>query len=147
MKKLMVLMAGIALAVSAQAVAFNWSASGVKDITGLLDYSGTFTLMYTVKDADAWSSYTTGSMVDGAFVIDDADTSLTGGTTYSFYYTMTDASGNIFTSDTKNGKANTSAATRYVSFTGGSWAAVPEPTSGLLMVLGIAGLALRRRHT
>ncbi|MGN0545207.1 MAG: PEP-CTERM sorting domain-containing protein [Acutalibacteraceae bacterium] len=27
-----------------------------------------------------------------------------------------------------------------------NWAAVPEPTSGLLMLLGIAGLALCRRR-
>ena len=30
--------------------------------------------------------------------------------------------------------------------TGGTWTAVPEPTSGLLMLLGMAGLALRRRR-
>lgn len=28
----------------------------------------------------------------------------------------------------------------------GKWTAVPEPTSGLLMLLGMAGLALRRKH-
>ena len=28
----------------------------------------------------------------------------------------------------------------------GTWAAVPEPTSGLLMLVGLAGLALRRRR-
>ena len=33
------------------------------------------------------------------------------------------------------------------AYAGGGWyAAVPEPTSGLLMLLGIAGLALRRRR-
>ena len=30
--------------------------------------------------------------------------------------------------------------------TEGKWSAVPEPTSGLLMLLGMAGLALRRRR-
>ena len=30
--------------------------------------------------------------------------------------------------------------------TGNTWTAVPEPTSGLLMLLGFAGLALRRRR-
>ena len=29
---------------------------------------------------------------------------------------------------------------------GGSWSSVPEPTSGLLMLLGVAGLALRRKQ-
>ena len=33
------------------------------------------------------------------------------------------------------------------TYTAGSWSAVPEPTSGLLMLLGMAGLALRRRRT
>jgi len=32
------------------------------------------------------------------------------------------------------------------SASSGGWVAVPEPTSGLLMLLGMAGLALRRRH-
>jgi len=27
-----------------------------------------------------------------------------------------------------------------------SWAAIPEPSSGLLMLIGVAGLALRRRR-
>ena len=30
--------------------------------------------------------------------------------------------------------------------TSSSWTAIPEPTSGLLMLLGVAGLALRRRR-
>lgn len=34
----------------------------------------------------------------------------------------------------------------YGAFTATGWSPVPEPTSGLLMLLGMAGLALRRRR-
>lgn len=34
----------------------------------------------------------------------------------------------------------------YGAFTSTGWTAAPEPTSGLLMLLGMAGLALRRRR-
>lgn len=34
----------------------------------------------------------------------------------------------------------------YGTFSSSGWSAVPEPTSGLLMLLGMAGLALRRRR-
>ena len=32
------------------------------------------------------------------------------------------------------------------NFSGATWQSIPEPTSGLLMLLGVAGLALRRRR-
>lgn len=32
-------------------------------------------------------------------------------------------------------------------YSNGGWYAIPEPTSGLLMLVGLAGLALRRRRT
>lgn len=36
--------------------------------------------------------------------------------------------------------------TASLNASSGTWTAVPEPTSGLLMLLGMAGLALRRRR-
>ena len=43
--------------------------------------------------------------------------------------------------------ADTWSGDKFTYATGGNFtAAVPEPTSGLLMLLGMAGLALRRRH-
>ncbi len=41
---------------------------------------------------------------------------------------------------------NTASAKLHVGGTNNGWQSVPEPTSGLLMLLGVAGLALRRRR-
>ena len=78
-------------------------------------------------------------------VFSDTD-NFVGNSTYSFYYTMEDAAGNVFTSATKNTKALATATATIAFASGGSWAAVPEPTSGLLLLLGMAGLALKRKR-
>ena len=63
--------------------------------------------------------------------------------TQTAYLSGTDeAMGIAFTSDRLGANALTYNATSAAN----GWAAVPEPTSGLLMLLGMAGLALRRRR-
>ena len=47
--------------------------------------------------------------------------------------TITDLDGNEFTG-------------AYGAFTASGWTAAPEPTSGLLLLIGVAGLALRRKR-
>ena len=47
--------------------------------------------------------------------------------------TITDLDGNEFTGD-------------HGAFSASGWTAAPEPTSGLLLLIGVAGLALRRRR-
>ena len=63
------------------------------------------------------------------------------------YYIANKAASNV---NTAGAGANVTALAKNIGGTGGSaisgWTAVPEPTSGLLMLVGLAGLALRRRR-
>ena len=79
--------------------------------------------------------------------------SLVAGSYYDFYIVIED-SGKTFTSSPKSNIVMQPTGTATVAFgnmttqtqTAGNWQSVPEPTSGLLMLLGMAGLALRRRR-
>ncbi|MBP3672800.1 MAG: PEP-CTERM sorting domain-containing protein [Oscillospiraceae bacterium] len=77
---------------------------------------------------------------------------LTAGKSYDFYLVLTDGKYQ-YTSATKavtaleTGAANIAfGSLKTATTTAGNWVAVPEPTSGLLMLVGLAGLALRRRR-
>ena len=147
MKKMLIMLGAVAMATFAQAAAFKWTASGVYAPESTTDlYTGVATIFYSVKDADSWSVATTANMSGGAFEATLTDDMFVGNTTYSFYYTMDDASGAVYTSDIKNSKANATAMCTVAFTNTGSWSAVPEPTSGLLMLLGMAGLALKRKR-
>ena len=88
-----------------------------------------------IKASADSGSYTAGETISGYIVIFDASDVST-----AKHYAITDvttgqvpASGDfIFSKDFSNDT--------------GGWVAIPEPTSGLLMLLGVAGLALRRKQ-
>ena len=83
---------------------------------------------------------------------------------HSLFVTAIDGDGNFYISETMTDSVNEVGATEYVYYhdfaydpgtvhnvadgyaDAGWYSSVPEPTSGLLLLLGVAGLALRRRR-
>ena len=143
MKKLVVAAMIVCVAAVSQAASFNWGASGVMNENGTALYSGDAILTaYTLAGVEVATF--NGTMTDGAISQVISDDKLASGTNYKFSYTMTTATAE-FTSTTVMGRGQATS-TPALNFTsGGSWtAAAPEPTSALLMLLGMAGLALKR---
>ena len=144
----------IVAGVAANAASFSWSAARIYGPSGSLLSGATASLYCDALGSDALSTV---SVANGAIAATTFDAAAaTAGTTYDFYFKITttvDSKEVTFTS------ANVSAAaldvgTQSLGFgnqktatqASGAWAAVPEPTSGLMLLLGVAGLALKRKR-
>ena len=197
MKKLMIAIATIAMAVGVQAATITWGSGVFKtpadanggwssttvtsgSVSGYL-WSVTeaaYTAMYSA-DVGTMMSNVLGeyaTVTDGkitgvkagsiaplanttAITLRDPATYSAGDTAYAvLLYTYTDASGNDFYIANVGEWEFATASNKTVANMGiilgggssgtslGGWQSVPEPTSGLLMLLGMAGLALRRKR-
>lgn len=187
MKKLIIAVAIVCVAVATQAATANWKASASNMYAGNSTdkYSGTAYIfdagvmsqsaLFAIFEAGttigsstlgyaASAAITSGAMTATTF---DYGTQSTSETTqnYSFYFAIID-NDKIYFSNAKDLAANGTATAKSIAFGtqnngsttfsaiaaadgfqgAGKWSAVPEPTSGLLMLLGMAGLALRRRR-
>ena len=192
MKKLLIVLGVIAVAVGAQAASFNWTSSGtssgktINSVAGTALYSSetAYTLylfdaavvsqdaLLTALRADSTKTLADFTSVKSQTLASNSQITATSfdygsaGNDYSFYFAVINGD-NVFMSnsltkgaqeaDTVNvaftglGSATKNAFGETAVFSGTSgsgagWYAVPEPTSGLLMLLGMAGLALRRRR-
>ena len=149
MRKLVVLFLISIVTVVTQAASFKWSTSNVMGSDGSTAYSGSAIIhVYLKSDTTMTDVYSVeGTMTAGAISLVFESDSFVVGQTYSFYYTMTDADGNVFTSTTKSMKANATTTPNISFMSAGAWqTSVPEPTSGILFLIGSTMLALRRKQ-
>ena len=121
--------------------------------TGMKDFLSNNSV-YTITPSEA------GTYTDGSKTVNPvSDMGLKAGSIYNFYtvFVDTDDAGDITAlavSQNLSGKkvptGETNLALAFNSQAGNTaasaWQTVPEPTSGLLLLLGVAGLALRRKQ-
>ena len=174
MKKLMFAMAVACAAVVANAATVNWSglnAALSPDVSTPASYSiylvdkniGVETALATIMAGEtdgiygqipAANIYAVGTT---AFRWSNSAQAITGtwdtGDTINAYSIILDSTvaknaKNYLATDPKSAQFSSagSATLGYGSQAGKTWTAVPEPTSGLLLLLGVAGLALKRKR-
>jgi len=175
MKKLIIAAAIVCVAAISQAATVNWAISNVKNSSGAAPTAGWAVMaFYTEVGAGSTSiesaiaSKTAGTLAfetttlassfgSGKVNAHDANATAITDTSksYDFYFVVfNDADATKATEYAMVSAPNKSYSGMDAKFktsgdfSGATWqtASVPEPTSGLLMLLGVAGLALRRRR-
>ena len=168
MKKLLVIAAVAMAVVSAKAACVDWKVSGTSATNGYTVY-----LMTSLADSYASVSELAAAAVDSGtiaksgktygFTSNAVDPTVTStsmanayyvivesGTPTSYTYYAVNMSSMVYDPDKQESSPGTfnsvSAADIISGGTSKAFVAVPEPTSGLLMLLGMCGLALRRRR-
>ena len=165
MKKIIISLIAVAMGFYAQAASVSWALTSIKDSSGasIGATSGKFTAVVTLWASDGTtvigtSTSTTSNGFSGmSGTIPDTAT----GTSYFAQLVLTASDGKTLTSE-KAPLTTSAAATYSINFTNGNgfsdatakvnfanWESgggdVPEPNSAILMLLGMAGLALRRK--
>ena len=164
MKKLIIIVAATFVAVAAQAASFAWTTSGIKGVEGSGLFTGSAILTAFVTGTDTVVGTWNGNIVNGVLngsssgLVISSD-SFVGSSKYDFIFVATttvDTKEYVWTSTKKTGTAQATSTpsiswfaanhTTGEGINANGWAVAPEPTSGLLLLLGMAGLALKRKR-
>ena len=171
MKKLIMAFAVVAIAAMAQAASFKWSTGGLYapnpdgSVSETLATSATGTWLATVTLYSDSACTTpidgvTGNVSSSVNVMSGAIGDTFAGATFEYdnstpYYAIlelsytTEAGTQTLTTDvvsTTLKKTGSTTLNLSTAISNATWSAVPEPTSGLLLLLGMAGLALKRKR-
>ncbi len=153
MKKMIIVLALAVAASAANAASFSWSAANIYGPDGTTKWSGAVTLFCT-EVASFSSAATAANGVIKAANTEFSNAAFVAGNEYNFYFTV-ESGGQTFTSqsvsaiaqasDVANiGFGNMASRTQNAENWGGG--DIPEPTSGLLLLVGAGMLALRRKQ-
>lgn len=174
MKKILIALGAVALFGTVQAATCNWTGAGIA-LYASTDSATSYTMYLLDNSVTSASAMATAlsagdtSLIAAATVSDTTGIAVgttsarwaksgigdyTAGDSYTYYTVifnneMASADAYMITSTiTKSVPASGNLAMSFGTQASNTWQtmSVPEPTSGLLMILGVAGLALRRRR-
>ena len=140
----------------ANAASVKCSAGNIYASNGTDKYTGAVKL-YAVATGGAFADafvVASGSVSSGAIAATTSSSdSLVAGNYYDFYL-LIEEGGKAFTSSPKANVVMQPTGTATIAFgnmtsqtqNASNWQVVPEPTSGLMLLLGMAGLALKRKR-
>lgn len=115
-----------------------------KDLSGLSSLAAahaTSASEGSIAGATGLEGFSSGSLSAFALLIDSTDLA----TAQNYYLVNAGATKTVSFTSSTGMKALAFGSQATATQAAGAWTAVPEPTSGLLMLLGIAGLALKRK--